>query len=293
LALTLYPANKQLTDYPQIQGEFPFLLSINELTRPFPAHRHDFLECSLVLEGEGWEVVNGIRHEMSPGTFTFLLPFQVHELGVASGKALRLYNCMFDREWLTFGMNGGGLLGKLLFREEGGNAFVQLSEEETAEIAALFGSMEREVAENGRWSREMVRLKLSELLIRFDRFRGPRGIIRTGELPERGSVWPAIRHIQYHYREELTLAGLAKEFGFSIPYLSAEIKRKTGMNFLALLHSIRIQHACGLLLSTSLTGMDIAVEAGFNSYKAFMRNFRATMGMTPGEYRRENHEFRE
>lgn len=291
--MTLYPSNKQLSDYPQIQEAFPFHLTVNELTRPFPAHRHDFLECSLVLEGEGWEVVNGIRHRMSPGTFTFLLPFQVHELGVAPGQVLRLYNCMFDREWLTFGMNGGGLLGKLLFREEGGEAFVQLPADEMEEVAGLFRSMEREAAKKDRWSREMVRLKLSELLIRFDRLLGPRGIMKAGELPEKGSIWPAIRHIQYHYREDLTLAGLAKEFGFSIPYLSAEIKRKTGMNFLALLHSIRIQHACGLLLSTSLTGMDIAVEAGFNSYKAFMRNFRAAMGMTPGEYRRENREFRE
>ncbi|UUZ86576.1 AraC family ligand binding domain-containing protein [Paenibacillus sp. P26] len=38
-----------------------------------PSHRHDFIEFSFVLEGQGKEWINGTEHEMRPGTVVLLL----------------------------------------------------------------------------------------------------------------------------------------------------------------------------------------------------------------------------
>lgn len=291
--MTIYPANKQLSDYSLIFREFRFHLSVNRIVRSFPVHRHDFLECSLVLEGEGHETVNGITHKMEPGTFTFLLPHQVHEIAVLPDKPIKLFNCMFDAELLTLVTGGPGGLGDLLFDKTGGPAFVYLEGEELRRVTGIFADLQKECLQHdrGSWCKEMIRLKLTELLISFGRCRRNKQKEEGQPLPERhseGAVWPVIQYIETHYREDISLKGVAALFGVSAPYLSSEIKKRSGLNFLRLLHTIRIQHACGLLLSTSMTGMDIAVEVGFNSYKAFMRIFKEHKSMTPGEYRREN-----
>jgi mannose-6-phosphate isomerase-like protein (cupin superfamily) len=71
---------RYLKEYPNMHSSFPFHISLNHLEHGFPAHRHDFLEFSYVVEGMGTETVNGVAHRMEPGTFTFVLPYQIIRL---------------------------------------------------------------------------------------------------------------------------------------------------------------------------------------------------------------------
>ena len=49
--MTLFPLN--LSSLPNTKDTFPINISINEIQSFYPAHRHDFLEFSLILEGKG------------------------------------------------------------------------------------------------------------------------------------------------------------------------------------------------------------------------------------------------
>lgn len=305
--MTVYPQNKQLQDYQEIVERFPFFISINKVERIFPAHRHDFLECSLVISGEGKEVINGEAHEMRPGVFTLLLPYQIHEIAVTSAAPLTLYNCMFDMRLLLPAPGTGLALADQLLTKEA-SPYIQLEGEALVAIQSCFEELMREYRGQEAGRELLLQLRLSELLVRFDRARnlqegaGERDVDSDGEGEREGDreggkrsasqpgtlIWKVLAYIHAHYREPLSLGEIAGIYGLSVPYLSSEIKRRAGLTFTRLLHDIRIRHACSLILSTEMSHLDVALEVGFNSFKTFSRLFRERIGMTPSDYRKRH-----
>ncbi|MBB6730165.1 AraC family transcriptional regulator [Cohnella zeiphila] len=285
--MTVYPTNKHLSDYELISPDFPFHLSLNEIRRAFPAHRHDFLECSLVIEGEGLEKINGETHPMRRGTFTLLLPYQIHEIVTTSSESLRLYNCMFAMDLLVPSADPGSR--RLLDGVTGNRLpFHQFEESSLPPLVHLFEEMLRESRERRLLSREYVTLKLHETLIRFlragERQKPPDP---KSELSGKGGyAWSIIEYIHGHYREDMALSDLSARFSLHPSRVSAAIKRHTGTSFVQLLHEIRLRHACGLLAATDMSMLEIALEVGFRSYKGFARVFRESKGLSPGEYRK-------
>ncbi|WP_100406301.1 AraC family ligand binding domain-containing protein [Bacillus solitudinis] len=81
---------RHLTEFPYANTPFPFHVSMNQLAFGYPAHRHGFFEFSLVIKGFGTELINGSRHLMKPGTFTFVMPYQVHKIETAPRETLQL-----------------------------------------------------------------------------------------------------------------------------------------------------------------------------------------------------------
>ncbi|RUS47000.1 AraC family transcriptional regulator [Cohnella sp. AR92] len=288
--MTIFPMNKNLSDYEMIERGFPFYVSINEIRHFFPAHRHDFLECSLVIEGEGHETINGVKHPMSRGTFTLLLPYQIHEIVTSSSTPLRLFNCMFAMELLTASSKASSShLQSLLVDNQ--QPYLQIGSRELAPIEAMFAALLSEYRENNPFRKELLPLRLHELLIHFQRMRlALKATESRKEADSKGNgvLWPVIEYIHYNYREDLSLAGLSDMFAIHPSRLSLEIKKRAGINFVQLLHSIRLNHACSLLVATDMSIIDVALEVGFSSYKVFARVFRENKGKTPGEYRREH-----
>lgn len=95
-----------------------------------------------------------------------------------------------------------------------------------------------------------------------------------------------IYYIHRHYKENITMQDIAKEFHYNENYLSDLLKAQTGQNFMELLHEIRIYHAAALLLSSDLPVGQIGYQVGFNSAETFQRVFKKLKGLSPGEYRK-------
>jgi len=287
-ALTYFPG--YLKEYPNMHTRFPLHLSLNRLTRGYPAHRHDFLEFSYVVEGSGAEMVNGVRHPMTPGTFTFILPYQVHELFADPGSTLVLYNCMFSMD-LLMDQGGAGAddtLGGMLDDAVGLSPYVQMEGREHEALCGLLDDMFEEYRGDA-WGRvALLKAKLAETLVRFDRYRRKNASALTAErVPVRRdrSVWRIIHYIHLHYQEDLMLSELAGRFSMSVSRISEVIKETTGQNFVQFLHDLRLRHASGLLVSTDMSMTEIAMEVGYGSYKTFARIFKERKGVVPSAYR--------
>jgi AraC-like DNA-binding protein len=288
--MTTYPY--YFTDYPRLHPSFPFTIDIHKVEQLFPAHRHDFLEISLVIEGRGSETINGKVHTMEPGTLTLVLPFQYHELRAEPGTPLKLYNCMFSSELLTGSQeNVAGFKDLLLSEEDDRPTYFQLSPTKAAAIARILQEMLEEFDGSQSWRTAILRAKLMETMIRIDRLRtefeaSDRDIPAQpqGDMP--GPISKVIHYMHIHYRDSLTLSGLAEAFHFNETYLSEQIKKHAGKNFVSLLHEIRIRHACSLLASTDMTVSDIAYEVGYGSTKTLFKAFQRYKGVTPGAYRK-------
>jgi AraC-like DNA-binding protein len=286
----IYPFD--LTEYPRMQASFPFTIDIHKVERSFPPHRHDFLEISLVIEGKGVEIINGVGHEMKPGTLTLVLPFQIHELRSEPGSPLRLYNCMFSAELLAGGHDYlAGFKDLLLSEEDGRPTYCQLEPSQSEPLARLMKEMIEEYYREEPWRHALLKVKLTEALIHVDRLRTEWHKHKGAAIPqERGdmpaAIWKVIHYMHIHYRERLALSGLAEEFHFNETYLSEQIKRYAGKSFVNLLHEIRIRHACSLLASTDMTVSDIAYEVGYGSANTLFKAFRRYKSMTPAAYRK-------
>ncbi|MFC4777259.1 helix-turn-helix domain-containing protein [Paenibacillus sp. GCM10023252] len=283
-----------LKSYPNMQSSFPFHISKNTIERGYPAHRHDFLELSYVIAGNGWEVINGVRHKMVTGTFTFVLPYQVHELISDPSDKLVLYNCMFAIQLLAETGLGGGLRGLLTDLDQL-TAHTEFKQEDQKMMRRLMDELYTEYVEDSPWRQTLLQAKLKEVIIRFDRYRRRERSDNPDNTPlaidhtttdKAGSNWPIIYHIHRNYQEDITLTSLAGRFNLSQSRLSELIKQTTGQTFVHFLHDLRTRHACSLLVSTEMSVTEIAMEVGYGSYKTFARIFRDTQGMSPSDYRR-------
>lgn len=95
-------------------------------------------------------------------------------------------------------------------------------------------------------------------------------------------------YIRNHYREDLKLMDLARQFGFSYCYISTYFKENMPEGFSGYLNKIRIGKARSMLLHTTKSIAEVGSEVGYTDQSYFCRVFKKTTGVTPGRYRRNN-----
>jgi hypothetical protein len=224
-----------LNEFPNMNSSFPFHLSVHEIASSFPSHRHDYLEFSFVIEGHGTEVVNGQPHEMKTGTFTFILPYQIHEIHSRPGSPLKLFNCIFGMD-IVSGMNRM-LVGAT--DDEELPPYAQLSDPAATRMNMILQEMLQEYTASDPWREVLLRSKLVEVLVSFDRIRQSRTAVKTKlDYLHRRDIWPIVHYVHTHYQDNITLTELSKKFYVSVPYLSELFKQHLGQNFVSFLHEI-------------------------------------------------------
>lgn len=83
----------------------------------------------------------------------------------------------------------------------------------------------------------------------------------------------------------VTLRELAEQFHFNESYLSQYLKKNTGETFTSLLQNARLSAASKLLISTTLSVVDIADKVGYQNMSYFYRLFSKVNQCSPAEYR--------
>ena len=85
--------------------------------------------------------------------------------------------------------------------------------------------------------------------------------------------------------QTLSVASLAEQFHVSVKYLSTRFIRETGCALSKQINEIRIYFAKVYLERTSLPLAEIAERSGVSSQNYFARRFKASVGMSPLQYR--------
>lgn len=114
----------------------------------------------------------------------------------------------------------------------------------------------------------------------------------AGALPSgakaNGNVEAAIRFIEAHFTEDLSVERISDAVQLNAAYLSRIFKQDTGKTILEYLTIRRIQESKKLLLSTKRNIHEIAQAVGYNNTNSYIRFFRKYEGVTPGEFRKAN-----
>lgn len=111
----------------------------------------------------------------------------------------------------------------------------------------------------------------------------------SAETSEKGSgsfiVSNALKYIEAHYNEKLTLIEVAEKTYVSQWHLSKLLKKHTNMSFCDLLNQERIKNAKELLNDPSLKIHEISEKVGFSDVTHFSKIFKKNEGVSPNEYR--------
>ena len=113
----------------------------------------------------------------------------------------------------------------------------------------------------------------------------------SAPLPRRGGM-PAFRLrkvialLEAHLAEDLTLARLAREAGYSPFHFSRLFKQTTGFSPSRYLVRLRVERARRLLRESARSMIETGLEVGYRSPSHFAHVFQREVGFTPSEYRR-------
>ncbi|MDL2323564.1 response regulator [Ruminococcaceae bacterium OttesenSCG-928-A16] len=97
----------------------------------------------------------------------------------------------------------------------------------------------------------------------------------------------AVKYIEDHYAEKLTLPDVAEQVYVSQWHLSKLISRTTGQSFSDLLNGVRIKQAKELLKDPSLKIWEISERVGFSDVTHFSRIFKKIEHKSANEYRNQ------
>ncbi|WFA18274.1 response regulator [Paenibacillus mucilaginosus] len=143
---------------------------------------------------------------------------------------------------------------------------------------------ERIEALQGMESLEEVRLLLQEALRSLQEPGEPAAVPEDAGLHRR-IVSQALQYLGANYTRNISLQDVADHVAVSRNYFSELFKKVTGQNFIDHLIHLRLEHACGLLRTTTLRVYEVAELSGFNDVKYFSKAFKKVMKVSPADYR--------
>lgn len=251
------------------------------MTRPFPLHRHSFVELHYFSGGRGTEKINGVAYPVEEGCMTLKMPWHIHELLPDREHPLRISKCSFRMCVLE----DNGLMQSVsvpLAQSYDCCPAVQIPPAERPVVSMIFSQLAEERRHIYPLKEEQMASLMIQLLVFFLRHASPSAGETVGDVAQN-----ALRLMNLRCREpDLTCEKIAEAVHYSSSQLQRMLRDEFGMTFGELLREIRIRNACGLLKTTDYPSESIALWSGYTSRDGFYQAFTADQDMTPAEYRK-------
>jgi two-component system response regulator YesN len=96
------------------------------------------------------------------------------------------------------------------------------------------------------------------------------------------------QYVEKRLEQKITLNEVAAHFDFTPNYLGHLFKAETSTLFSDFLNELRMKRVCELLADPTRKVYEIAEQVGYKNIIYFNRQFKQSMGMSPGEYRKKH-----
>jgi two-component system response regulator YesN len=94
------------------------------------------------------------------------------------------------------------------------------------------------------------------------------------------------QYVEERLEQKVTLNEVAAYFDFTPNYLGQLFKAETNTLFSEFLNELRMKHVCELLADPTKKIYEIAEQVGYKNIVYFNRQFKQSLGVSPGEYRK-------
>ena len=240
-----------------------------------PLHHHDFYEVYYFLSGKVEYQVEGRSFTLAPEDILLISPRDLHRPNVAPDQPYERIVLWID----------AGYFRQIAAEEtqlpacfEAGRNLLHAGR---SRAAALMRRMAEEAVSDEAGSALYTRGLFFQFLAELQRlFAKQKPSAESPETP------PLIVHVlQYlceHFREELSLDAVARQFFVSKYYLSHLFRNSVGTSLYRYILLKRLQTARQMLAEGAVPG-DACRESGFQDYTSFYRAFRQVYGISPQE----------
>lgn len=241
---------------------------------PSALHWHNFIEMEMVIDGSGYNLLNGQRFQLSRGSLYLLRLIDFHE--VHPEPQLTLLHMCLDESLLS-----EDLLSQLAIDKP---LTYTIDEEETRIMECLLRLIIDE-NKNDNPDRRYLKHLLICILLRILKL-VPDNSDGYGTFKEK-PIQAAILYMHMHFRENPGLGELAKIAHYNSSHFSTTFHKEIGMTYSEYLNMLKINYAKELISSTNLKITEICYECGFTSHSNFLRLFKLDTGLSPLQFRQK------
>jgi AraC-like DNA-binding protein/quercetin dioxygenase-like cupin family protein len=248
-------------------------------------HSHNVLEVGRCISGAGLFLVGPKTMHFHEGDMSFVTEGEVHLARSVQGTTA---------EWEFVFIDPWSLLSPLVDRSSipdprtlSGPSFANiLSAAERPELCGTVQQIAQELESRGALYQQVVRSLVLTLLTRLQRLRPPDPDTVSVELRAHAQrLNPAIEYMSGHYGDEIDLPTLARSCSMSPRNFTRLFTRSFGRSPLRYLNDLRVSMACSRLHDKGISIGRIALECGFTTQTSFNRQFKASTGVTPRQWR--------
>ena len=248
-----------------------------------PPHRHDFYELYCLLSDSYTYHVENSKYEIRPGTLILVPPGQTHwpELQGPPRDIERIVvwlNPRFISSLSIFLPRTLGTMGSNLQDEH----LIVPEEKNYQVILNLLYSLLYEKDRADADSQYLCHLILSQLLIHISRVLNQRTKPQEDPGARYSEIMKVHEYINAHYREPLSVSGLAGRFFLDKNTMTRQFKRIIGMTPGDYIRRKRLENARELIRQ-GCSIQQAGYSSGFTDYSAFFRAFRQYFGVSPGD----------
>ncbi|MBQ4136837.1 MAG: AraC family transcriptional regulator [Clostridia bacterium] len=256
-------------------------------------HTHDFIELVYTVRGTRRHYIDKKPVDTKSGDV--LLINYGHTHSYEPGSDAVMYNILLVPEFLDGGLEGCRDAFRLLDRSSFESFKARLDNDACVctlkgralrDARSILKALGEEYDSAGKrvGSHEMMRAYMTAFLILVFR---ELSIIKPEVRSKPHISEEVFEYIKAHSSGKITLDELAGLCHYNSSYFSRVFKRQVGMSVSDYIRATRLENVCRMLESDNNGSIEeIALACGFSDKSAFFREFSASMGMTPGKYRK-------
>lgn len=270
-----------------IPSSFPYKDIITKTHGAFPNHCHKELEIIHIRKGKLPMLYNQKLHVLEEGMIAIIPPYVNHALLMPKAPCERF---VIELDVEIAGESGNAnqssfaLYKKYFYNVKTLSCF--WSSDTYSKVKTLIYNMHQEYSEQ-KLAWEFSIKTFTNLLILTAIRDFP---LDTEQLSKQDTniekLQNAVEYIATHYTGQISLNECARICDFSPSYFSRYFKKNMGITFQEYTKNTRIEHAKWLLMTTSYSITEIALQSGFSDIRVFNKLFKEATQMTATEYRK-------
>ncbi|RXZ79531.1 AraC family transcriptional regulator [Paenibacillaceae bacterium] len=263
---------------PQVQSNFHIEYSIRHTT---PLHRHDYYEIFIITEGRCMHHINGDAQRLEKDTMVFIRPEDTHWYDFYDESDCQFINVNFYKEVVEGAFDyfeSPVFAQKLKSMEMPPCITLPLSDMETlarkSKLIRHYTTMDKLKA------KMLARSFLTDALTYFF-------FNDQDENKKMMPQWLDALLLELQKKENFTggLQRLNAISNHSVGHINRVFKQYLHTTPTAYINHLRLGYARNLLLTTHLSILEIAYEAGFDNLSHFYHLFKKHYGASPGKIR--------
>jgi len=256
-------------------------------------HSHDAYEIFMFHKGACMYLINNHIYDLQPGDILLMDGLALHKPNTIKDSEYIRSHIHFkpeDIEPILSSIKANGLLDVFKYQHHyllrtNNTSKLQYIEElikKLYQIRLVSNVTELEKA----WEMKLI---LGQVLIQINQILKDSHLnISRSSTSKTSHAEKIATYIQHHYREQFTIADMAKSINLDKSYISKVFKEATGFTIMEYVMACRIKQVKYLLETKEKKSIQqIAFECGFCNMSHFSRYFKKQVGITPRAYRQK------